>query len=118
MKISRRESMRFSVTALAGWSFGQLGPNAAAAQGAPQPDGLVDTQLRSIQTLPLKPDGSAVEFAPQEAGAITLLEPLLNPIWAYLVSPATETPPPTTYLGGALILGALAWRYWPRNKPA
>jgi drug/metabolite transporter (DMT)-like permease len=56
--------------------------------------------------------------SPQEAGAITLLEPLLNPVWAYLVSPATETPPPTTYLGGALILGALAWRYWPRSKPA
>jgi drug/metabolite transporter (DMT)-like permease len=54
--------------------------------------------------------------SPQEAGAITLLEPLLNPVWAYLVSPATETPPLTTYVGGALILGALAWRYWPRRS--
>jgi DMSO/TMAO reductase YedYZ molybdopterin-dependent catalytic subunit len=71
MKISRRETMQFSATALAGLSFAQLGPGAAAAQGAPQPDGLVDTPLRSISTLPLKPDGSAVEFAPQEAGAIT-----------------------------------------------
>jgi len=46
---------------------------------------------------------------PQEAGAITLLEPLLNPVWAYLV--ASETPPVTTLIGGAMILGALAWRY-------
>jgi drug/metabolite transporter (DMT)-like permease len=53
--------------------------------------------------------------SPQEAGAITLLEPLLNPVWAYLVSPATETPLWTTYVGGALILGGLAWRYWPRR---
>jgi drug/metabolite transporter (DMT)-like permease len=53
--------------------------------------------------------------SPQEAGAITLLEPVLNPIWAYLVSPATETPAPAILLGGALIVGGLAWRYWPRQ---
>lgn len=55
--------------------------------------------------------------SPQEAGAITLLEPLLNPVWAYLVSPATETPGWPTFAGGTLILGALAWRYWPRARP-
>ena len=71
MNVSRRESMQLSATALAGLSLGQFGPSAAAAQGAPQPGGLVDTPLRSISTLPLKPDGSAVEFTPQEAGAIT-----------------------------------------------
>jgi len=53
--------------------------------------------------------------SPQEAGAITLLEPLLNPLWAYLVWSKTETPGLATYLGGALILGALAWRYWPQK---
>jgi drug/metabolite transporter, DME family len=53
--------------------------------------------------------------SPQEAGAITLLEPLLNPLWAYLISPERETPPPATWLGGGLILGALAYRYWPRR---
>jgi len=52
--------------------------------------------------------------SPQEAGAITLLEPLLNPVWAYLV--AGEEPGWYTYVGGALILGGLAWRYWPRSK--
>jgi drug/metabolite transporter (DMT)-like permease len=49
--------------------------------------------------------------SPQEAGMITLLEPLLNPLWAYLV--ASETPSSLTLVGGAFILGALAWRYWP-----
>jgi DME family drug/metabolite transporter len=52
---------------------------------------------------------------PQEAGAITLLEPMLNPLWAYLVSPATDTPPQSTWIGGALIIGALAYRYLPRK---
>jgi drug/metabolite transporter (DMT)-like permease len=51
--------------------------------------------------------------SPQEAGTITLLEPILNPVWAYLVSPDTEVPQPLTFVGGAIILGALAWRYWP-----
>ena len=50
--------------------------------------------------------------SPQEAGTITLLEPILNPVWAYLVSPDTEVPHPLTFVGGAIILGALAWRYW------
>jgi drug/metabolite transporter (DMT)-like permease len=51
--------------------------------------------------------------SPQEAGTLTLLEPLLNPLWAYLISPQKEALQPATYLGGALILGGLAWRYWP-----
>jgi|SRR5581483_261371 len=54
--------------------------------------------------------------SPQEAGAITLLEPLLNPLWAYLVSPGTEQPPPTTFIGGGLIVAGLVWRYWPTRN--
>jgi drug/metabolite transporter, DME family len=54
--------------------------------------------------------------SPQEAGTITLLEPLLNPLWAYLVAPQTEVPSVFTFVGGAFILGALAWRYWPRRS--
>jgi DME family drug/metabolite transporter len=50
-------------------------------------------------------------ISPQEAGRITLLEPILSPVWAYLV--AGEVPLPATFIGGAFILGALAWRYWP-----
>jgi drug/metabolite transporter (DMT)-like permease len=52
-------------------------------------------------------------LSPQEAGTISLLEPLLNPLWAYLIS--GEQPSLYTLGGGAFILGALAWRYWPRR---
>ena len=54
--------------------------------------------------------------SPQEAGAITLLEPVLNPLWAYLISPETDTPTVYTAVGGVLILGALGYRYMPRRK--
>jgi DME family drug/metabolite transporter len=52
---------------------------------------------------------------PQEAGIITLLEPLLNPIWAYLVTPETDTPTGPMLAGGALIFAALVWRYVPQK---
>jgi DME family drug/metabolite transporter len=52
---------------------------------------------------------------PAEAGMITLIEPLLNPLWSYLVS--GEVPAGESYFGGALILAALAWRYWPTGRP-
>lgn len=55
--------------------------------------------------------------SPQEAGAITLIEPLLNPLWAFLISPETDTPTSFTWVGGMLIVGALAYRYIPRSKP-
>jgi DME family drug/metabolite transporter len=55
-------------------------------------------------------------LSPQEVGTLTLIEPVLNPLWAYLASPATETPSSWTLIGGACIVGALAWRYWPRRK--
>jgi drug/metabolite transporter, DME family len=51
-----------------------------------------------------------------EAGTLTLLEPLLNPVWAYLLSPATETPGWPTVIGGAVIGAALAVRYWPGGR--
>jgi drug/metabolite transporter (DMT)-like permease len=49
----------------------------------------------------------------QEAGTICLLEPLLNPVWAYLL--AGDVPEQWTLIGGSLILAALAWRYWPAS---
>jgi drug/metabolite transporter (DMT)-like permease len=52
--------------------------------------------------------------SPQEAGTITLLEPLLNPLWAYLVS--GEEPRWYSLVGGAFIVAALAWRYAPRRR--
>jgi drug/metabolite transporter (DMT)-like permease len=48
-----------------------------------------------------------------EVGTLTLIEPVLNPLWAYLASPATETPRVWTLAGGACIVGALVWRYRP-----
>jgi len=50
---------------------------------------------------------------PQEAGIITLLEPILNPIWAYLIAPEKEIPTVWTLVGGFILLIALAWRYYP-----
>lgn len=52
----------------------------------------------------------------QEAGIITLIEPLLNPLWAYLVTPEKDTPTVPMLLGGALILAALVWRYIPLRR--
>jgi DMSO/TMAO reductase YedYZ molybdopterin-dependent catalytic subunit len=72
MKMSRRKAMQLSTSALAGLSLGALAPGEAAAQAtAPQPGELVDTKLRDASRLPLMPDGSAVEYMPQEAGTIT-----------------------------------------------
>jgi DMSO/TMAO reductase YedYZ molybdopterin-dependent catalytic subunit len=67
MKLSRRDTMQLSATALAGLSLARL--SSAVAQNAP-PAGLVDTQLRNAAPLPLNPDGSAVEYPPQQAGTI------------------------------------------------
>ncbi len=50
-----------------------------------------------------------------EAGTITLLEPILTPVWTWLI--ADETPSFWTWIGGAVILLALAYRYWPRSLP-
>ena len=55
-------------------------------------------------------------LSPQEVGTLTLIEPVLNPLWAYLASPATEVPTLWTLAGGACIVGVLMWRYWPMRK--
>ena len=52
----------------------------------------------------------------QEAAVITLLEPVLNPIWAYLIAPDKEVPTVWTVTGGLVLLAALAWRYMPTRK--
>jgi drug/metabolite transporter (DMT)-like permease len=55
--------------------------------------------------------------SPQEAGTLTLVEPILNPLWAYLVSPGTEKLDVPLLIGGCLIIGALVYRYWPQRPP-
>jgi len=54
--------------------------------------------------------------SPQEAGIITLLEPVLNPIWAYLIAPDQERPTAWTLIGGLMLLGALVWRFLPVRR--
>jgi drug/metabolite transporter (DMT)-like permease len=49
-----------------------------------------------------------------EAGTLSLLEPLLNPLWTYLA--VGEVPDVATFIGGALILLALGWRYAPVGR--
>lgn len=44
-----------------------------------------------------------------EAGLISLIEPILNPVWVVLV--AREWPSPATALGGAMLLSGVALRY-------
>jgi DMSO/TMAO reductase YedYZ molybdopterin-dependent catalytic subunit len=72
MKLSRRESLQYSAAAVAALSLATLKTNEASAQAAaaPQPDGLAETRLRTIANLPLKPDGSAVEYTEAETGPI------------------------------------------------
>jgi drug/metabolite transporter, DME family len=43
-----------------------------------------------------------------EASLLVLLEPVLNPIWTFLA--AGERPGPWAVVGGAIVLGATAWR--------
>ncbi len=43
-----------------------------------------------------------------EASLLILLEPVLNPIWTFLL--AGERPGPWAIAGGAVVLGATAWR--------
>ena len=49
-----------------------------------------------------------------EAGVLTLVEPILTPVWAYFV--ADEVPQVWTFVGGAIVLLALAYRYWPASQ--
>lgn len=79
MKISRRQAIHAG-TALTGLSLA-FNPEYLLAQAqppAPAPDKLVGTPVRTLADLPLARDGSALEHAPNEAGAIS--EPTL---WRY-----------------------------------
>lgn len=53
-------------------------------------------------------------ISPQEAATITLIEPVLTPVFTYIAS--GEQPSQWTMIGGLLIIGALAWRYRPRRS--
>lgn len=71
MNMSRRETIQ-TVTALAALSVAAVraNPAAAAQAAAPLPDNMAEARLRTIAPLPLKPDGSAVEYTQAETGPI------------------------------------------------
>lgn len=53
--------------------------------------------------------GRGIEHVPAlEASLLVLLEPVLNPIWTFLL--AGERPGPWALFGGAVVLGATVWR--------
>lgn len=53
---------------------------------------------------------------PHEAAIITLIEPLLNPVWAFLLTPGKDAPTVPMLVGGGLILLALVWKYVPSGE--
>lgn len=52
---------------------------------------------------------------PGEAATLMLIEPILVPVWAYLIDPVREQPDVWMILGGLFVVGSLAYRYWPRG---
>lgn len=50
----------------------------------------------------------------QEAGILTLMEPVLNPVWTYLAS--GEIPSTGTIAGGAILVSMLLLRYFPKRR--
>jgi drug/metabolite transporter (DMT)-like permease len=59
----------------------------------------------------------AIQVIPAlEASMILLLEPVLNPVWAWLVQ--RETPGAWALVGGAVILGATTLKSWSESRVA
>jgi DME family drug/metabolite transporter len=60
---------------------------------------------------------NAIQVIPAlEASVILLLEPVLNPVWAWVVQ--GERPGAWALLGGAIILGATTYRNWSERRVA
>jgi drug/metabolite transporter (DMT)-like permease len=58
---------------------------------------------------------NAIQVIPAlEASVILLLEPVLNPLWAWLVQ--REAPGAWALLGGAIILGATTYKSWSESR--
>jgi drug/metabolite transporter, DME family len=58
---------------------------------------------------------SAIRLIPAlEASVILLLEPVLNPVWAWVVQ--RETPGAPALVGGAIILGATTYKSWAESR--
>ncbi len=75
MKLSRREAIRVSGTAVAGLSMGVANPRDVVAKtemAQEWPDHLVEGELRQRADLPLNPDGSSAKQPHTGAAKITL----------------------------------------------
>jgi drug/metabolite transporter (DMT)-like permease len=60
---------------------------------------------------------SAIQVIPAlEASMILLLEPVLNPVWAWVVQ--RETPGAWALVGGVVILGATTLKSWSERRVA
>lgn len=71
MKLTRRDAIKVSGTAVAGLSMGVVKPDRVLAQEAQEfPDRLVEGEIRTRADLPLNADGSAPEHPPGSAGPI------------------------------------------------
>ncbi len=71
MKLTRRDAIKVSGTAVAGLSMGVVKPDRVLAQEAQEfPDQLVEGEIRTRADLPLNADGSAPEHPPGSAGPI------------------------------------------------
>ncbi len=72
MKLTRRDAIKVSGTAVAGLSMGVVKPDRVLAQQEAQefPDRLVEGEIRTRADLPLNADGSAPEHPPGSAGPI------------------------------------------------
>ena len=80
MKLSRRDAIKVSGSAVAGLSMGVVDPENVFSQTAPEqewPDQLVEGDLRVRAELPLNSDGSAPEHPDSAAGE------LVGTIWRF-----------------------------------
>ena len=94
-----------------------LFPWVAASGGLPGGDALVTLALFGLvqMALPYLLFTRGIRsVSPQEAGVITLLEPIINPLWVFLLW--GEPVAAATVIGGAFILLGLAVRYVPWTR--
>jgi drug/metabolite transporter, DME family len=105
-----------SIVLLLPWVVGQEGQVPLAAYGALALFGVFQMSVPYL----LFARGLRTVSGP-EASILTLLEPILLPVWVYIAwhhHPTYEAPPWWTWVGGGLILAGLLLRYLPtlRNR--
>ena len=103
------------VGALSAVGVGALAPD--ALWPPPEVSRLVVLVLFGVlqMALPYVLFGMGLRYvSPQEAGILTLTEPLLNPLWTYLR--AGERPAASSVAGGGILVAMLLLRYIPARE--